>query len=374
MHKFNQEKYLDDLKKLVNIDSGSRNPAGTAQVAQILAGKYKELGWQITEHNFDSSIGPCLEIVNSTREKYDVLLIGHLDTVFPEGTATVRPFTIEGDKAYGPGVNDMKSGDLLMYYALKDLEEKGLLKEAGICVAYNSDEEISSRYSRSWIEELAKKSSRVLILEAARANGALVKERKGVGRFNIEFTGVAAHSGVDHEKGCSAVNELAHWILELHSLTNYDLGTTVNVGVVSGGTASNVVADKAQIQVDLRIREISEEERVIAALNNLKANPRTPGVAVAVTGGMTRPPMNANEKTEELCSLVERIGEKIGVEIKWTGTGGGSDGNFSAALGIPTIDGLGPVGGGSHSANEYLEINSIEPRFNLLREIILNLV
>lgn len=374
MIKIDIEQYLKDLEELVNIDSGSNNPEGVAKVAEILSSKFEKMGWNVKKHDFNTSVGPCLEINNKgSEEAFDVLLIGHMDTVFPKGTVAQRPFTIRENRAYGPGVNDMKAGCLLMFYVLNSLQKEGAL-HGSICVALNSDEEISSVYSRPWLEKLSKKSKYVLILEPARANGALVKERKGVGRFTIDITGVAAHAGVDHEKGRSAINELAYWIIELHNLTNYDLGTTLNVGMVSGGTATNVVAEKAQARVDLRFKDVKEAERVQKVIEQLINNPKTPGVSTVVAGGVVRPPMNPTEKTEELCKIVERVAQELGIEIKWASTGGGSDGNFSAALGIPTIDGLGPVGGGSHSAGEYIEINSIEERFNLLRGIIIKLV
>lgn len=368
--KFSTTQYLQDLAKLVNIDSGSNSPAGVAAVAEFFDQKYRKMGWQVTKQQFDSSVGPCLEITNQAGAQFDLLLLGHIDTVFPVGTARERPFTIKDGHAYGPGVNDMKAGALLMYYALRVLHTQAALGDKAICVALNSDEEIGSVFSRPWIEKLALKSKYVFVLEPARVNGALVKERKGVGRYQLEFTGVASHSGVDHQKGKSAINELGHWIISLHGLTDYQLGTTVNVGLVSGGTATNVVAEHAQAKVDLRITDMEELQRVDATIRKLAEQPKTPGVKVQVTGGVQRPPMNASDATEKLCALVEEIGKRVNVAVKWAKTGGGSDGNFSAALGTPTIDGLGPIGGGSHSVDEYLVIESIEPRFKLLTELI----
>ena len=376
MVKIDLQRYLNELERLVNIDSGSYYPEGTVKVADFFESKYMNIGWSAKKHNFDKSIGPCLEITNLSNERFDVLLLGHMDTVFPVGTAAERPFRIEGDRAYGPGVSDMKSGCLLMYYVFENLqydEGKSIIGNYSFCVALNSDEEISSVFSRPWIEELARRSRVVLVLEPARANGALVKERKGVGRYNIDFTGVAAHSGVDHEKGRSAINELAHWVIALHYLTNYELGTTLNVGLVSGGTAVNMVAEKANAAVDFRFKDIKEVQRVERTIKYLKENPKTQGVNAEVAGGVTRPPMNVTRETEELCKIVEALGEELNIKIEWASTGGGSDGNFTANLGIPTLDGLGPVGGNSHSSNEYLEINSIEERFNLLRKLLVEL-
>lgn len=367
---FDRAAYLKDLEYLVNIDSGSNYPEGTARVAEFFQQRFINLGWQVKVYNFNPAVGPCLEIVNINQENYDVLLMGHMDTVFKLGTAVERPFTIKEDKAYGPGVSDMKSGLLYIYYVLSSLQAEGKLNNLAVCVALNSDEEISSRYSRPWLEELSKKSRHALVLEGARANGNLVNKRKGVGRYTIEITGVASHAGVDHEKGRSAIQELANWIFALHDKTNYETGTTVNVGVVSGGTVANVVAEYAKAEVDFRIYNMAEAEVLDAIIKELAAHPKTPDVKVKVTGGVTRPPMVPSESTLQWCSTVNGIADNLGIKVGWTATGGGSDGNFAANLGVPTLDGLGPIGGSAHGPNEYLDLTSLEPRFRLLRRII----
>ena len=367
---FNLTEYLKDLETLVNQDSPSNDPGGVAKIGDFFHQRYRAMGWGVKTHEFDPSVGPCLEVTNRDADTCDLLLIGHMDTVFPRGTAAERPYSVSGDRAYGPGVGDMKSGLLTMYYALKSLDEEGALADKTVCVAQNGDEEISSAYSRPWIEELAKKSRLVLILEGARSRGELVNQRKGVGRFTIDFAGVAAHSGVDPENGKSAIGEMGHWIVALHALNNFKIGTTVNVGVVSGGSVPNMVAEHAQARVDMRFREISEADRIQAAVNRLMENPYIQGVRAAVTGGVTRPPMNPGEKTLKICRQITSMGDELEIPIQWVGTGGGSDGNFSAALGIPTIDGLGPAGGRYHSAEEFMRIDTVEPHHRLLKEII----
>lgn len=367
---FDLATYLADLKYLVNIDSGTGYPEGVAKVAAFFEKAFAGLGWQVQAHRFDPAVGPCLEVTNSSREDYDVLLIGHTDTVFPAGTAAERPFTIRDGKAFGPGVNDMKAGLLLMYYALGFLHREKKLGDISLCVALNSDEEISSRYSRQWLEKLSRRSRYALILEPARADGNLVNKRKGVGRYKIEIAGVAAHSGVDPEKGCSAIQELAHWILALHEKTDFATGTTVNVGLAAGGTAVNVIADKARAEVDTRFFSLGEADGIEAVMRELVDSPKTAGVKAKVSGGVTRPPMMPSDETLRLCREIERIGQAVGVKVGWTTTGGGSDGCFSASLGVPTIDGLGPVGGGSHGIGEYVIVGSIAPRYDLLRAII----
>ncbi|MEN6567608.1 MAG: M20 family metallopeptidase [Veillonellales bacterium] len=369
-YKFEISRYIRDLEYLVNIDSGSRDVEGIAKVTEFFARKFSEIGWKVKEHYFDPTAGPCLEIVNSDKNYYDILLMGHMDTVFETGTAAKRPFAIKDGRGYGPGIADCKGGLLAVFYVLSALRHEEKLNHLSIGVAFNSDEEISSIYSRPWLEMLAKKSECVLVVEPGRANGDFVNKRKGVGRYRLEINGVAAHSGIDHEKGRSAVEELAHWILALHSKTNYATGTTVNVGVVSAGTAVNVVAAQAKAEVDVRMYDPAEAQAVEQVMRDLAAHPRTSGVTAQVRGNVTRPPMIPSARTLELCDAMEHMGAELGIPINWTATGGGSDGSFAASLGIPTLDGLGPIGGGFHGPNEYLLIDSIEPRCKLLYRFI----
>lgn len=367
---FELSTYLHELEQLVNIDSGSLHPAGIAEIAAFFKHRFADLGWFVRERRPHAAVGPCLEIVNREQAHYDLLLIGHMDTVFPVGTVKERPFRINGDKAFGPGVIDMKSGLLSMYHALRLLNTGGSLEGAAICVALNSDEEISSRYSRPWLEALAKKSRHALVLEPARSSGALVNKRKGIGRYSIEFTGIAAHAGVEPEKGASAISELCHWGLALQSMTDYEAETTVNVGIVQGGTAANVVAERATAEVDMRMTDLQAVEKVETLMTKMSAHPKTPGVKVAVKGGVVRPPMNPSEQTAALCRAIDQIAANLGIHFEWAATGGGSDANFTAALGVPTIDGLGPIGGGAHGSGEYLLIDSVIPRLKLLSDVI----
>lgn len=367
---FSLAEYLCELEHLVNIDSGSKDIAGTTAVAEYFAEKFEQIGWQVKRYRPNPDVGPCLEITNRSADHIDILLIGHMDTVFASGTAAKRPFVIKENKAYGPGVVDMKASLLSVYYAVKYLHEAGLLQGASLCIAFNSDEEISSVYSRSWLEQLAAKSRYALVMEPARADGSMVNTRRGVGRYTIEFHGVASHSGVAPEKGVSAINELAHWIVALHNLNNHSQGTSVNVGVVQGGTTANTVADYAVAQMDVRMKEMSAVTRLQETLQYLLDHPKTAGIKVTVSGGVTRPPMNPTAETLALCNTVDAIAARLGIAFRWIATGGGSDANLTAALGIPTIDGLGPIGGLSHTADEYLDIQSVEPRLRLLCELL----
>lgn len=360
--------YLKDLESLVNIDSGSKDVKGVEAVNEFLINKFLEIGWLVKTHYFDNSVASCIEIKNKNEENIDILILGHSDTVFPSNTVESRPFSIKDSRAYGPGVIDMKSGLLSVYYAIKDLDKDALPK---ICFAINSHEEVSSMYAYPWIQELSKKSKIALVCEPARANGALVNERKGLARYDIEFRGIAAHTGVNPEAGASSIAELGNWIVELNKLTNLESGVILNVGVISGGTASNVIAENAKATLDVRFVDQLALDNIEEIIKKWQENPFVKNVKVEVERKGWRPPMNPSEKTEKLSKLISEIGYDLGIDIKYTATGGGSDANFTSALGVPTMDGMGPIGGGAHSDKEYLEIDSIIPRINLLRELII---
>ncbi len=362
---FSLDQYLQDLELIVNIDSGSKNSKGINQVADFFVERYQRLGY-LTEKTTNAN----LMAVNGDYDNYDVLLIGHMDTVFPEGTAVERPFRISGNRAYGPGVADMKSGLLLMYYSLKAMQEEGLDQDLAICVVLNSDEEIGSKKSTPLIKELAQKSKVALVLEGARNVASLVLERKGIAGYHLNFTGIAAHAGVEPEKGASAVVELAHWVSELNELNDLAAGTTVNVGVIEGGTAANVIAEQARATVDLRFKTEAVREKVETVMEDLKNNPRVKGVNVEVIRHGIRPAMNPSAATMRLVERIQEIGQRLKLDLNWIASGGGSDANTTAGLGIPTIDGLGPVGANPHSKNEYLELDSVKLRSTLLTEII----
>nr|WP_321523844.1 M20 family metallopeptidase [uncultured Cohaesibacter sp.] len=364
------DSFLKDLEFLVNIDSGSGDLDGVSAVAAFFEEEFTKLGWQVIRRDVGSDVGPCLEILSpGNRNDHDILLLGHMDTVFPKGTAAERPFHIEGNRAYGPGVMDMKSGDLFALYLARLFHKTGEATPS-ICLALNSHEEIGSELSRGWIEDLARRSHHAFILEPGRANGDLVFERKGTGRYCLKFHGKAAHSGVDPQNGASAINELACWVTELHKLTDFETGLTLNVGLISGGTSVNAIAEFAEAEVDLRFVSQDQADLVEARIREMAQNVFTPNVTVSVTGGVSRPPMNASDDALTLCRKVDAIAADLGVKIGWQKTGGGSDGNFTADVGIPTIDGMGPVGGRAHSREEYLEVDSISERFALLAGIV----
>ncbi len=367
---FTLESYLKDLEYLVNIDSGSRCPQGTKKVADFFADKFRKLNWSVEYVDVGTEVGPCLKICNRLAESYDLLIIGHMDTVFPEGTVAQRPFKIEGDRAYGPGVIDMKSGLLYAYQIASALTAQNLLNEKNICILFNSDEEISSVFSRPLIEQMAVCSKNAIVLEPTRSNGGTVKIRKGISKYFIDFKGIAAHSGVDPENGASAIDELCHFVMEINKMRDMENGTTINAGVISGGTVPNVVADKAQVQIDVRMTNIAEAEKVDAQVHSLANNPQNPKVSIHVDGGLKRPPMNNPTVNDPLNTKLEEAGKELGLSIQWVSTGGGSDANFTSALGTPTLDTLGPLGGLGHGVGEYLVIDSVLPRFELLLNVV----
>jgi glutamate carboxypeptidase len=238
-----------------------------------------------------------------------------------------------------------------------------------VCACFNSDEEIGSSASRPWLEEMAAKSKRVFVFEPGRIGGERVLQRKGAGWFDILCHGQAAHSGVEPEKGANAVVELAHHILKITTFANLELGTTVNVNTTTGGTKRNVIPDFAEAAVDVRFAESNETKRIEDQFQELTRHPHVKGVRTEVKGEINRPPMVPSEKTLQLWDQMAKIGSRLGQEMKLIATGGGSDGNFTSALGIPTIDAMGPRGGRAHSEDEFLALDSVVPSVELVCEI-----
>ncbi|MBP3040637.1 M20 family metallopeptidase [Bacillaceae bacterium Marseille-Q3522] len=364
-----QEDMMKLLEKLVNIDSGSYVKSGIDQVGSILKEKYEALGFHVEVHPQEET-GNHLTVVHKEADHPEILIIAHMDTVFPAGTAKERPFKTEGNRAYGPGVIDMKASQTAVLYCMKALVESGNDAYKNVMIILNSDEEIGSISSRKLIEELARGKKYALIVEPGRADGSIVSQRKGGGGFTITAYGKAAHAGVEPEKGISAIEELAHKIIKIHALTNYEEGLTLNVGMIEGGTSVNSVAAKAVARVDVRIATPEQAEYVTKAIKDICAKPDVPGTTIEVTGKIGRPPMYLNEKSKQLLTMIKEVGKEIGLDIKDTKTGGGSDGNFTAAAGVATIDGMGPVGGSAHSEREYLEIDTLVERSLLLTETI----
>jgi glutamate carboxypeptidase len=368
------DQFLRDLGTLVNIDSGSGHAPGLAAVARFFQERFDRLGWHTRALEFNGGAAPCLEVVNRRNrpagEPFDVLCLGHMDTVFPPGTAAERPFCIRDGRAWGPGVCDMKGGLVTMLHAAEAVTQAGFAGDFSVCMAFNSDEEIGSRASRSWFEGLAVNSRRVLVFEPCRSTGQRVLQRKGVAGFEVLCHGRAAHAGVEPEKGANAVLELAHQVLAVTGFARPEAGTTVSVTTITGGTAGNVVPDFAQAGFDVRVASLEEARRIESCFRSLTASGRADGVRVDVRGEINRMPMVPSEATWRLWEQIARIGEGVGLGMALISTGGGSDGNFTAALGTPTIDAMGPRGGRAHSADEFLELDSVVPNTRMICEVL----
>jgi len=294
-----------------------------------------------------------------------------MDTVWDAGESERRPFKIENGKAYGPGAYDMKGGIVETLFAVKTLISLGATPQKKIVVLHNSDEEIGSPTSRPIIEKAALESDAVLVLEPSAQGGTLKTWRKGVGMFQVQISGRAAHAGADYEKGASAIEEAAHQIIHLHSLTDLDEGVTVNVGTAHAGSRANVIADNAILDIDVRVKTAEATSWLLPKINGLKAF--DPRCVVTVSGGINRPPMERNPKNVGLFQIAKAIGAMMGVHLEESGSGGGSDGNFTSALGIPTLDGLGPVGDEAHSLGEYVLVRSLPERAAVVAGLLLSL-
>lgn len=360
---------LDQLQRLVEIESPTDYRDGVNRVGDILAGELAALGMKVTrlpESDYGDHIVGDLERPGTVR----VLLMGHMDTVYPVGTGW--PFRVEGDRAYGPGVIDMKSGCLCAIYALKALQATVGIP-VSVRVLFNSDEEPGSPRSREQLPALAAGIDYGFILEPAEPDGAIVLRRKGVGIFDLRVTGRAAHAGQEPEKGINANRELAHQIIAAEELADPGAGTTVNAGRIEGGTAPYVVSDSARARIDVRVATIEEQKRIERAMAELPARTRVPGARVEVTGGFHRPPMVELPGTEHMVKAISAAGALIGKPVRFGASGAASDGNTLVAAGVPTVDGMGPVGGRAHSRDEYLEIESFYDKTLLLALTLLHL-
>lgn len=365
----NQQEMLQFIEKLVSIDSGTYYKHGVDKIGILLEKSYKELGFNVIVVE-QEEYGNHLIIEHKDALDPNIIILAHMDTVFPEGTAAERPFHIDGNRAYGPGVIDMKASQVSVLYAVKALLNEGFDGYKNIRIVLNSDEEVGSPSSRQMIEREATGMKYALVMEPARKDGSLVSARRGKGNYTLIVEGKAAHSGIEPEKGRSAIEELAHKIIQLHELSDHEKGISVNVGMIEGGSSVNTVSDHAEAQIDVRIKEMDQVELLEECLEKICASSDVAGTKISLEGEMNRPPMEKNKKTRALLRIIQDVGDEIGVEIEDTATGGGSDASFTSSLGIATIDGLGPVGGNAHSDKEYLEIPSLVERTLLLATII----
>jgi glutamate carboxypeptidase len=367
--------FLRDLETLVNTDCGSYTKAGVDQIGRRTAAFLTRLGASVVVHPNEELGDTVVGTIEGAADGPRIVLIGHMDTVFGEGTAAERPFRVEDGIARGPGVTDMKSGLLAGLYAIRALQATGdPVPFARLTFVANPDEEIGSPVSTPVIREVARDADVCLVLECARANGDIVSSRKGNLGLRIIVNGRAAHAGVEPEKGRSATLAAAHLTIALHALNGRWPGVTVNVGVVNGGTRSNVIAERTTLSVDVRAVARDALEAAEAEIRRLAADPAAlvvPDVTTEVTESARHWPMEKLERSGRLVELAVGIAGRIGFELHDAATGGASDANTTAGMGIPTIDGLGPVGGLDHSPEEYLEVGSIVPRTTLLAGLLL---
>lgn len=367
-----RDEMVATIRELVEIESPSDNKAAVDRVAEAIAHKFSQLGGNVEVH-----VHPAKDSGNHLQVDFPgmsaakpVLLLGHYDTVYPLGTLTTMPCRVVDDTLTGPGVLDMKSGIALMLHALAALQDwhKERLPRP-VTVLLVSDEEVGSDSSLAITESLAKKAAAVLVLEPSYGlQGAVKTARKGVGEYLVKVTGKASHAGLDFQKGVNAILELARQIEKVSSFTDLKKGLTINVGIVRGGSRTNIVPAEAAAQVDVRIARLKDGAGIDKKMRSLR--PYNRKCKIEVTGGVSRPPMERTAGVAALCAQAAAIARELGWKLDEAAVGGGSDGNFTASLGIPTLDGLGGVGDGAHAPHEHILISELPRRAALLAALI----
>lgn len=364
-----QADFMADLAEMVNIDCGTETKPGVDAVGAMMRRHLTSLGAEVATFPLED-YGDCLLGTLRGSGEANIFLIGHLDTVYPSGTAEARPMRIEGNRILGPGVADMKDGLLAGIYALRALQSLGLDTFGAVHFFCNSEEEVGSPVSRRVYPRIVAACDAALVLESGRPNGDIVTARKGSAFYEVAVHGRAAHAGVEPEKGASAVLEMAHLTVALHALTGLRPGVTVNVGVVQGGTKGNVVPAEATAQVDVRALTRDDLDLIHERVMALAERPTVTGTRVQVSSQPDNPPMPRTAASAALASMAQQAAAAMGFNVGENLSGGVSDANFCAAQGVPTLDGLGPVGGDDHSPGEYLELDSIVPRTAMLARLI----
>jgi glutamate carboxypeptidase len=365
--------YLDALGQLCAIECPSGFALGVDRACGWVEDWSRARGWNVRRYD-DREAGASLVIsLNGAAERgRNVLLAAHLDTVYPVGTATARPMTVQADELRAPGVADNKSGLLSGLYAMAALEDLGLMGSIGaITLVCGADEETDMRTSLALFEELAPRHDLALVLEAARENGDIVQARKTSAHYVLEVEGREAHAGVEPHRGANAILAMAHCIVKLQALNELRPGVTVNVGVARGGTLSNVVPGYARAEVDVRAVEVADLEPVTAAIRQIVAEPNVPGTSVRLHGGWKAPPMPCTPEIAAMVAVAQLCASELGFALRAASTGGISYANYLAGLGLPVLDGLGPIGGRDHSPAEYILTSSIIPRTALLALLML---
>ncbi len=358
---------LAGISTWVEIESQTADIAGVNRMMDRAATGFRQAGGRVERIPGQGATADHLAISSPWGgDEPGILVLCHLDTVHPKGTLEHFAFRVEGDRAFGPGIYDMKGGAYLAYAAFRSLGEAGTTTPLPIRFLYTSDEEIGSLNSRALIEKYAQNAKYVLVTEPARDGGKIVTARKGVARLIIEVEGRPAHSGSRHPDGRSAIVEMAHQILDIEAMTDYTRGVTMNIGMIEGGTAANVIPARCRASIDLRISSIADADDVIAKLHALK--PKTPDTKIHISGQLNRPPFEKNAGVAKLYEYARDVAKEIGFDLIDCYTGGGSDANFTAHT-VPTLDGLGVDGAGAHTLEEHLLISSLVPRMQLMRRL-----
>jgi glutamate carboxypeptidase len=370
-----REAILNSIRELVEHESKSREESRLNEIADFVAGQLREIGGRvelIPQTGYGTHLRAGFDFGHDKAER-SVLVVGHLDTVWPVGTLERLPFRVtpaggsSRGSAHGPGIFDMKSGVAIAVESLRTIASWRLATKRPVVLLLTCDEEIGSKTSRPLIEEEAKNAAAALILEPPLAGGVVKTGRKGIGTFSVRALGRAAHAGLDPEKGVNAIVELAHQTLRLAGLNDYERGVTVSVGLIEGGSALNVVPASASAKVDVRFWTPEDGARLVAAIRGL--TPATPGAQIEVSGGINRPPMQRSERNIALYEHARDLAAELGFDLKDGVVGGGSDGNFIAAMGTPVLDGLGVDGAGAHAEHEHIVIDDIPRRAALLTRL-----
>ena len=365
MMQVNVEQFLQELEILVNMDSGQGNPDGITAVGKWLADRLVAKGWIADYVDVGAETGRCTVVKNREADHYDVMLVGHVDTVFPTGETAKRPFRRDETRAYGLGVIDMKQGDLAIVHVLEQLP-KEVTDKLNILVIFNPDEEIGSKYSKKLIDDYAKISDYAFVFEAATTDGSHTIQRKGMCSATVEFHGQAGHAGYMFNGGMiSAINELLYWGTQINTLLSKERETSVNIGVIEGGVKTNVVPDYAKMMFEVRYDIPEELDKVKAMLEQLKAHAAEAGVGVEIAFRSSAA-MMPTEKTHAYIKRVTAMAAANGIDFYTKKRGGLSDANHICAQGPICVDGLGPTGDCDHSDKEYLEISTIEPNLKLV--------
>lgn len=357
------------LEAWVNQDSPTYNKDLVDIMGQMTVQAFADAGATLTQTHPQTEFGNHYTMTYGEGDS-QILLLDHFDTVWPVDEAKKRPFAIKDGVATGPGIHDMKAGTVISLFALKAIQKLGLKPRHKLVYLLTGDEEISSPTSRPIIEAEAKQSAYCLVFEGA-VNRGLTTARKGIGRFQIQITGLSAHVGIEPEKGISAIEELARQIQTIHALSDYERGISLNIGLISGGERPNMVAPHAQAEIDLRIKAAGDADKYADKILNLQ--PILSGTDVKITGKITRRPFEETPDSLALFEKAKSISERLGMPTHRVFSGGGSDGNFAAALGVPTLDGLGSIGGGAHALTEHTIIDQLPKRAALAAELIMQL-